>query len=67
MCREEDENTGEDTGITRKNSHHLLHHGVEREPQLHLRVVGNFKSAMTRQVVLRVNSWGEVGCGLGLQ
>ena len=41
--------------------HHLLHHGGEGDPQFHLRVVGHFRSALTRQVAeaVRIARWGE--------
>ena len=41
--------------------HHLLHHGGDGEPSFHMRVVGRFKSCLTRQVseAVRIRRWGE--------
>ena len=41
--------------------HHILHHQGEGEPDFHMRVVGVYRSALTRQVAeaVRIRRWGE--------
>ena len=41
--------------------HHVLHHGGVGEPSFHLRAVGFFNSALSRQVAeaVRIAEWGE--------
>ena len=41
--------------------HHVLHHGGVGEPSFHLRAVGYFNSALSRQVaeVVRIEEWGD--------
>ena len=41
--------------------HHLLYYGGNEEPSFHMRVVGRFRSCLTRQEseAVRIRRWGE--------